>query len=412
MEHKFQYLIQATIPKSPAHDLVVSFPPTADNYPKAIEYMKSRFGNKKILIEIYIRELLKLVLNNSISNQKNSVTAIYDKLETQLPSLESLGVTKDNYAAMLYPLVESTLPLETLQAWQRARNQMSDQVNEDELSSIMTFLRNEVDLEIRMKLAKTSITTEIEKSAQQHSTAMFSKKSTFDKDDVCYFCKKPGHIKPHCKQFQKWMERQTEKDKFEQQRKEVRSAHTAEANSSSDDEDVSKNYSLSVGNLKANKWILDSGARRHACHNKKHFHNLDESYRNRIKVANGEYLSVMGIGTMNLKLMTTDHKVRTVTVNKVLYVPKLIGSVLSVSTLTNLNYRVEFDRFSGKMKYNDTEVGIADVTKDGIFIMRQPKRSQKRTIVSEGSRTFGIGITSKRACKGVHLSRKCSFQEE
>lgn len=36
-ENKFQYLIQATVEKSCAHELVTSFPPTSMNYPKAIQ---------------------------------------------------------------------------------------------------------------------------------------------------------------------------------------------------------------------------------------------------------------------------------------------------------------------------------------------------------------------------------------
>lgn len=49
-EHKFQYVLQATVAKSPAHDLVTSFPPTKETYPKAINYLKSLFGNDNILV--------------------------------------------------------------------------------------------------------------------------------------------------------------------------------------------------------------------------------------------------------------------------------------------------------------------------------------------------------------------------
>ncbi|XP_054286102.1 uncharacterized protein LOC129002380 [Macrosteles quadrilineatus] len=47
---------------------------------------------------------------------------LYDKLETQLRALKTLGVTSDKYASMLYPLVESALPEETLRAWERHRS--------------------------------------------------------------------------------------------------------------------------------------------------------------------------------------------------------------------------------------------------------------------------------------------------
>lgn len=46
-EIKFQYLLQATVVDSPARNVVSSFPPTSENYPKAIDYLKTRFGGTK-----------------------------------------------------------------------------------------------------------------------------------------------------------------------------------------------------------------------------------------------------------------------------------------------------------------------------------------------------------------------------
>lgn len=48
---------------------------------------------------------LKLVLTNADGDQIIPLSTLYDQLETQLRALESLGVTTDKYAAMLYPLV-------------------------------------------------------------------------------------------------------------------------------------------------------------------------------------------------------------------------------------------------------------------------------------------------------------------
>ncbi|GFV45664.1 uncharacterized protein TNCV_2739401, partial [Trichonephila clavipes] len=115
---KFQYLIQATNPKSRARDIVESFPATPENYRKAFEYLKMRFGQEDVLIQVYVRELLKLVLQNT-EIKKVNLSSLYDKIEAQLRALESLGVTKEKYAAMLFPLVESCLPSEILRAWER-----------------------------------------------------------------------------------------------------------------------------------------------------------------------------------------------------------------------------------------------------------------------------------------------------
>ncbi|GFU42294.1 integrase catalytic domain-containing protein [Trichonephila clavipes] len=123
---KFQYLIQATTPKSRARDIVESFPATPENYRKAFEYLRMRFGQEDVLIQVYIRELLKLVLQNAEVNKIN-LSSLYDKIEAQLRALESLGVTKEKYAAMLFPLVESCLPAEILRAWERYVGYSSDE---------------------------------------------------------------------------------------------------------------------------------------------------------------------------------------------------------------------------------------------------------------------------------------------
>lgn len=158
-EEKFQYLIQATVSESVARRVVCSFPPTADNYAKAIEYLKSRFGKEKVLVEMYVRDLLKLVLTNTNGKQRLSLASLYDQLETQLRALESLGVTSDKYTAMLYPLVESCLSEDVLVTWERTRNQrdLGATGDTDQLKELMNFLRSEVESNIRVSMAKRGV---------------------------------------------------------------------------------------------------------------------------------------------------------------------------------------------------------------------------------------------------------------
>ena len=159
-EDKFQYLVQSMVKDSRAFEVVNSFPLTAGNYEKAIHSLESRFGKKDLLIEYYVRELLKLVLSK---NKNMSLTITYDKLETHIRALETLRVTTEMCAAMLLPLVESSLPEETLRTWQRTRIQLiphsdASVVNvtaKDHLISLMTFLGREVESEERIQMAKT-----------------------------------------------------------------------------------------------------------------------------------------------------------------------------------------------------------------------------------------------------------------
>ncbi|GFX02186.1 DUF5641 domain-containing protein [Trichonephila clavipes] len=156
---KFQYLIQATTPKSRARDIVESFPATPENYRKAFEYLRMRFGQEDVLIQVYVRELLKLVLKNT-EIKKVNLSSLYDKIEAQLRALESLGVTKQKYAAMLFPLVESCLPAEILRAWERYVGYSSDESGKKDLDSLMKFLSIDVSSEDRIKLARNSFDSE------------------------------------------------------------------------------------------------------------------------------------------------------------------------------------------------------------------------------------------------------------
>ncbi|GFT84242.1 DUF1758 domain-containing protein [Trichonephila clavipes] len=124
-EDKMQYLLQSVEPKSKAERLVLSFPATAENYPKAIDQLKERFGREDLLVQIYVRELLNLVMKNAVSGRtKTDLSPLYDELEGKLRSLESLGRTQEKYGDFLTPLVESCLPEEILAAvaeWYRYR---------------------------------------------------------------------------------------------------------------------------------------------------------------------------------------------------------------------------------------------------------------------------------------------------
>ncbi|GFT39838.1 DUF1758 domain-containing protein [Trichonephila clavipes] len=140
-EDKMQYLLQSVEPKSKAERLVLSFPATAENYPKAIDQLKERFGREDLLVQIYVRELLNLVMKNAVSGRtKTDLSALYDELEGKLRSLESLGRTQEKYG----DLVESCLPEEILMAWERKRNTETDAKGSRTLEHLMTFLRLEV----------------------------------------------------------------------------------------------------------------------------------------------------------------------------------------------------------------------------------------------------------------------------
>ncbi|KAJ8915580.1 hypothetical protein NQ315_012465 [Exocentrus adspersus] len=122
---KIAYLSQATVPGSRARRIVDSFPPVPENYKKIVDCLCSPFGREDLQIEVYVRELLRLVLNRA-SSGNCSVSVLYDEIESQLWSLETLGITSDKYAAMLYPLIESCLPENLIRVYQRFAGRFAD----------------------------------------------------------------------------------------------------------------------------------------------------------------------------------------------------------------------------------------------------------------------------------------------
>ncbi|GFW90633.1 uncharacterized protein TNCV_627991 [Trichonephila clavipes] len=82
-EDKFQYLLQAVVSNSKAARVVESFPATADNYPKAIARLQERFGREDLLVQIYVRDLLSMVMRNAATGRsKTDLPALYDELDS------------------------------------------------------------------------------------------------------------------------------------------------------------------------------------------------------------------------------------------------------------------------------------------------------------------------------------------
>ncbi|XP_035226364.1 uncharacterized protein LOC118198720 [Stegodyphus dumicola] len=190
---KFQYLLQATFEGSRTREVIESFPPTSANYPKAIECLKARFGRNDLQVEVYVRELLKLVLKNAnSSNSCNNLCALYDNLEQQIRALETLGVTTDKSAALLYPLVESCLLEDFLRDYQRSANVDHDLEPKCRLDSLLKCLKSEERISLAMAGygLKNEVTCGIKsiKTVQNRPSTAASLLSTDSSAKKCVFC--------------------------------------------------------------------------------------------------------------------------------------------------------------------------------------------------------------------------------
>jgi len=159
---KFDYLFAAQKVGTHAYDLVEAevYPMTEENYPKAIEALKSRYDNPKILKQLYVQEFLKLVISNAKRGTKVSLIKLFDQLEAHLRALETLKVTPEQISEFVFPVVESALPEDILIAWQCSPYYQAKSVAQDgatpktELNYLMTFLAEEAESETKQKLVR------------------------------------------------------------------------------------------------------------------------------------------------------------------------------------------------------------------------------------------------------------------
>ncbi|GFY20213.1 putative RNA-directed DNA polymerase from transposon X-element [Trichonephila clavipes] len=85
-DDKMHYLIQCSVPGSKMFKLLSSFPPTKENYRKAVQQVKERFGREDLLVQIYIRDLLGLVMQNASGKITLELSELYDVLKSKLTS--------------------------------------------------------------------------------------------------------------------------------------------------------------------------------------------------------------------------------------------------------------------------------------------------------------------------------------
>ncbi|CAL8069059.1 unnamed protein product [Orchesella dallaii] len=200
--HKFQYLIQCMVAGSKAKEVVDSYPISDENYPLVLSDLKDRFGREDVLVEVYIRDLLKLVLENALNN-KSSVPfhSLYVRLTAQLRALGTLGVTTDKCAAILYPLVESALPDDVLTAWERYRQhkRKNYKTSEEHLERLMEFLKQEVAGKERIQLARGGFESCSEAHSKKQTRSrgpeviataagLFAGSNQNEKETGCIFC--------------------------------------------------------------------------------------------------------------------------------------------------------------------------------------------------------------------------------
>lgn len=102
---------------------------------------------------------------------------------------------------------------------------------------------------------------------------------------------------------------------------------------------------VEVGNSSKEKvWFLDSGCSNHMCGNKEWFFDLDEKFREFVKLGDNSRMTVMGRGNIKLQI-----KGMTQVITKVYCIPELKNNLLSIGQLQEKDLTIIMQQDSCKV---------------------------------------------------------------
>jgi hypothetical protein len=211
----------------------------------------------------------------------------------------------------------------------------------DSFGTLKTALETRPETDLTMELVKSKLIDEYKrrnespvstdqgqqalKTTQHNGGKPYETARQKQNSTVCFFCKKPNHMKKECRKYIEW-----KKKNPDHKAKAVRHSKGA-TNQDLSDEDAC----FYVGeNNATNVWYIDSGATSHMCSNRDFFCEFDEKQCGQIVIAGGQKLRSSGIGTGYIR-HKLDGQIKAIKVTDVLFVPEQKGNLISVRKLTD-----------------------------------------------------------------------------
>ena len=182
---KFNYL--HSLVKGSAAEAIAGLALTSSNYEEAVTLLKKRFGNKQQQISKHMEVLLSLEPVTSSRNTK-SLRHLYDKVETQVRCLRSLGVTPSSYGSVLASILMSKIPHDLCLIVSR---EVSGE--EWEFETVLSVIEREV--EARERAVDSSVGKK--PSRELPTTASLLANGVSGNGSCCY-CPDPNHSPLQC----------------------------------------------------------------------------------------------------------------------------------------------------------------------------------------------------------------------
>ena len=198
---KFNYL--KSLLHGDASQTIAGFSMTNTNYDKAISLLQERYGQTHKIIQTYMQALLDIP---PPLNTVDSIRIYYDKMETYVRGLESLGQTDDTYGSLLVPIILNKLPGEirkNLAREHRSTNWILRDLRRaiwDELSIMEAGISNK-RLETPMITAAFLTGTNARETKPAHTETDKTAERPDRKTKACAFCKEYDHSSTNCTIF-------------------------------------------------------------------------------------------------------------------------------------------------------------------------------------------------------------------
>ena len=136
---RLRSLVQET-----AYDTIAGLALTAANYKVAVDLLKQRFGQRQLIINCDMENLMKITpLNSSIDIKR--VRRLYDNIEENCRGLKALGVTSESYGALLVPVLLQKLPEDIRLEVSRKMGKTSKEENQWDLDKILKQFKDEIE---------------------------------------------------------------------------------------------------------------------------------------------------------------------------------------------------------------------------------------------------------------------------
>ena len=226
---------------------------------------------------------------------------------------------------------------------------------------------------------------------------------------TCFYCGKSGHKIRFC---EKKKQDEQEEEQKAKRRPEVanfsyvrNTSDEIDSDSSGDDLECIALIN-EVSKEKKSKWVIDSAATEHMCHNRKQIQNLRKlKTKKNVKVGNGSYARSQFEGTVKMRVRS-GNKVRMFKLSNVLYVPELKYNLLSVSMASRAGKKVQFDNNGCEIIDASSSMVVGTGTRVGnLYYIDMASKSEQQ---KETNRT----VSKNEMEKAIASIKENNFRQE